>query len=263
MSTLNPNWIIGFVDGDGHFGFSTDLKTFYFVVYQDQRSVDVLYAIKSFFKCGSVHKAGKNKNKKALKALIEYKVSSKKHLENIIIPFFQKWPLQTSKKKSFEIFVKNFHLDQKVKISEAAIPEGHTHLLVENSNFNLDWFIGFIDAEGCFVCSIINRTIRPQFLIGLNEIDKDILDKIQQNFNFGVRYKRKNGVEVFQLSSNKNMCHFGKHVLLTKGFKDRLKTYKRVRARKWCQIVFLMEQKKHKTIDGFNKIQKLYKALTF
>ena len=239
MNTLNPNWIVGFVDGDGHFGVSNDSKTFYFVVSQDKRSVNVLYAIKSFFKCGSVHKAGKN--------MTEYKVSSKKHLENIIVPFFQKWPLKTSKKKSFEIFVKKLN------------PTLHLELF-ENSPFNIYWFIGFIDAEGCFVCSIINRTIRPQFIIGLNAIDKDILDKIKQNLNLGVRYQRKNGVEVFQLSSNKNMCHFAKHVLLTKGFKDRLQTYKRIRARKWCQIVFLMEQKKHKTMDGFNEIQKLHKC---
>lgn len=239
MNTLNPNWIVGFVDGDGHFGFSKDFKTFYFVISQNQRSVNVLYAIKSFFQCGSVHKAGKN--------MREYKVSSKKHLENIIIPFFQKWPLQTSKRKSFEIFVQKFnpHLNFK-------------H--VEDFHFNLHWFIGFIDAEGCFVCSIIKKTIRPQFIIGLNEIDKRILDKIQHNLNFGVRYKRNNGVEIFQLSSNKNMYYFAKHVLLTKGFKDRLRTYKRIRARKWCQIVFLMKQKKHKTINGFNKIQKLHQS---
>ena len=239
MNKLNPNWIVGFVDGDGHFGFSKDHKTFYFVVSQDQRSVNVLYAMKSFFKCGSVHKAGKN--------MREYKVSSKKHLENIIVPFFQKWPLQTSKKKSFEIFVQKLNPNLNLE-------------LVENFNFNLYWFIGFMDAEGSFVCSIINQKIRPQFIIGLNGIDKIILDKIKQNLNFGVRYKRKNGIEIFQLSSNKNMCYFAKHVLLTKGFKDRLRTYKRIRARKWCQIIFLMEQKKHKTMDGFNKIQKLHQS---
>ena len=239
MNKLNPNWIVGFVDGDGHFGFSKDHKTFYFVVSQDQRSVNVLYAMKSFFKCGSVHKAGKN--------MREYKVSSKKHLENIIVPFFQKWPLQTSKKKSFEIFVQKLNPNLNFE-------------LVENLNFNLYWFIGFIDAEGSFVCSILNKIIRPQFIIGLNGIDKIILDKIKQNLNFGVRYKRKNGIEIFQLSSNQNMCYFAKHVLLTKGFKDRLRTYKRIRARKWCQIIFLMEQKKHKTVDGFNKIQKLHQS---
>ena len=246
MNTLNPNWIVGFVDGDGHFGISKDSKVFYFVISQDQRSVTVLYAIKRFFNCGSVHKAGKN--------MREYKVSSKKHLENIIIPFFQKWPLQTSKKKSFEIFVEKFIIACKV------YKPIKNFVFVENSNFSLYWFLGFIDAEGCFVCSIINQTIRPQFIIGLNGIDKNILDKIQKNLNFGVRYKRKNGIEVFQLSSNQNMYHFAKSVLLTKGFKDRLKTYKRIRARKWCQIVFLMKQKKHKTIDGFNKIQKLHKS---
>lgn len=232
---INPNWIVGFVDGDGHFGFSN--KIFYFVISQDKRSVNVLYAIKSFFKCGSVHKAGKN--------MREFKVSSKKNLENIIIPFFLKWPLQTSKKNSFEIFVKKFN------------PNLNSNINVKNIQFSLDWFVGFIDAEGCFVCSIIKQTIRPQFIIGLNEIDKDILDKIKQNLNFGVRYKRKNGVEVFQLSSNKTMCYFVRHVLFTKGFKDRLKTFKRIRARKWGKIVLLMEQKKHKTIDGFNEIKKL------
>lgn len=246
MSTLNPHWIVGFVDGDGHFGFSNNYKIFYFVVSQDQRSVNVLYAIKRFFKCGSVYNAGKN--------MREYKVSSKKHLENIIIPFFQKWPLQTSKKKSFSIFVEKFNAQL------ATPPATLNNKLIEPFDLNRDWLIGFIDAEGCFVCSIINKTIRPQFIIGLNEIDKEVLDKIKQYLNFGVRYKRKSGIEVLQLSSNKNMCHFAKHILLTKGFKDRLKTFKRIRARKWCKIIFLMEQKKHKTIVGFNKIQKLYKS---
>lgn len=243
MKKLNPNWIVGFVDGDGDFGFLNN--TFYFVVSQDRRSANVLYAIKSFFKCGSVHKAERN--------MLEYRVSSKTHLENIIIPFFQKWCLQTSKKKSFELFVKNFNPSLNCLNS--------SQNSIELQHLNLEWLIGFIDAEGCFVCSIIKKTIRPQFLIGLNEIDKNILDKLQQYLNCGVRYKRKNGVEVFQLSSNSSMCYFAKHVLLTKGFNDRLKTYKRIRARKWCKIILLMEQKKHKTIGGFNKIQKLSLAV--
>nr|YP_009306386.1 hypothetical protein [Caulerpa cliftonii]AOP19290.1 hypothetical protein [Caulerpa cliftonii] len=257
--TLNPNWIVGFVDGNGHFSVSNGhFSVFDFVVSQDQQSINVLYEIKTFFKCGSVHKAEKNMRKQAKRAF--FKVSSKKHLENIIVPFFKKWPLKTSKKKCFEIFVKKLN----PTLNPPSGVEGRASLgqarCQTPSNFNLDWFIGFIDAEGHFVCSIINQTIRPQFIIGLNEIDKSILDQIKQNLNFGIRYKRKNGIEVFQLSSNQNMCHFVKDVLLTKAFKDRLKTYKRIRARKWCQIVLLMEQKKHKTIEGFNKIQKLHKS---
>lgn len=241
MNKLNPNWIVGFVDGNGHFDVSNDQKTFHFVLSQNLKSVNILYTIKRFFKCGSVSNEIPGTNVR------EYRVSSKKHLENIIVPFFQKWPLKTSKKKSFEIFIK--------KLNPTLYLES-----VENSNFNLHWFIGFVDAKGCFICSIIRTNIRPQFFISLKEVDKNILDQIKQNLNLGIRYKQKNGIEVFQLSSNENMYYFAKHVLLTKGYKDRLKTYKRIQARKWCKIVLLMKQKKHKTIDGFNKIQKLNRS---
>ena len=234
---MEKGWIVGFVDGDGHFGFSKDYKRFYFVVSQDKRSISVLYELKKFFQCGSVNKAGAN--------MREYRVSSKKHLIEIIIPFFEKNILQTSKRHSFETFAKllNYSIN---------------YLDLSSNKFDVDWFIGFIDAEGSFVCSIINKTIRPQFVIGLNNIDKHILNKIQSYLTYGIRYTRKNSIEVFQISSNKSMCDFAKKVILTKGFKDRLKTYKRIRARKWCKIIFLMEQKKHKTVEGFEKIKKLY-----
>lgn len=248
-NSIQPDWIVGFVDGDGHFGFSKDLKRFYFVVSQDKRSVHVLYQLKSFFKCGSVHKAGQN--------MREYKVCSKKNLIEIIIPFFQKNRLQTSKSVCFENFVKQIDCKEKNK---QFINEGLGNKPFSNQKLSIDWFAGFVDAEGCFVCSIINKTIRPQFLIGLNPQDKYILDKIQKNFQVGIRYSRKNSVEIFQISSNKQMCCFARTIILTKGFKDRLKSYKRIRARKWCKIVFLMEQQQHKTVKGFSKIEKLYKS---
>lgn len=231
---MEKGWIVGFVDGDGHFGFSKDYKRFYFVVSQEKRSVSILYEFKNFFKCGSIHKAGAN--------MREYRVSSKKHLIEIIIPFFEKNILQTSKRHSFEKFAKL--LNYSVNSIE--------------SNIDLYWLIGFIDAEASFVCSIINKTIRPQFIIGLHQIDKNILDKIKNYLTYGIRYTRKNSIEVFQISSNQNMYDFSKKIILTKGFKDRLKTHKRIRARKWCKIVFLMQQKQHKNVEGFEKIKKLY-----
>nr|YP_009519390.1 hypothetical protein [Pseudocodium devriesii]AYC65377.1 hypothetical protein [Pseudocodium devriesii] len=248
MKTLNPNWIVGFVDGNGHFIFSNDQSTLNFVIPLDHRSLNVLYLIKSFFKCGSVKKTiHPNQIRKNMR---EYRVSSHTHLKNIIIPFFQKWPLQTSKKKSFERFVEK--INPAVERSSFEFPE--------QSKLNLEWFIGFLDAKACFNCSIHNRTIQPQFRICLPQKEKSILDRIQHNFNFGVRYQRTNGVEIFQLNSNKNMCYLAKKILLTKGFKDRLKTSKRIRARKWCKIVFLIEQKQHTTMDGWTKIRKLYQS---
>lgn len=239
MTLLNPSWVVGFVDGDGHFGFSKQQNLFYFVISQDKRSIQVLYSIKTFFQCGSVHKAGKN--------MREYKVTVNKSLLTIIIPFFQKNPLQTSKKKIFQDWTAQFSSYLKM-----ALPP-----LTGSIDFN-HWLIGFTDAEGSFVCSIINKTIRPQFIIALSDVDKPVLDWIYETLGYGVRYKRKNGVELFQLSSNKTMCVFARMFVLTQGFKDHLKTDKRIRARKWCKILFLMEQKQHKNDLGFKKIQNLY-----
>lgn len=252
MTKINADWIVGFVDGDGFFGFSKDEKRFYFGASQDKRSVSVLYAMKTFFQCGHVHKAGNN--------MREFKVCSKKHLIEKIIPFFKENPLQTSKQQSFEQLANKLEpskvLDIKDKSKTFSLQE--KALVAQKAKLTVDWLAGFIDAEGCFVCSIINQTIRPQFIIGLNQIDKPILDKIKTDFNYGVRYVRKNSVEVFQLSSNKDMSAFARNIILTKSFGDRLKTDKRIRARKWCQIVFLMQRKQHQTVQGFENIQKLY-----
>lgn len=253
---ITAGWIVGFFDGDGHFGCgktSVGSDRFYCVVSQNKRSVSVLYEIKSFFKCGLVQKAGQD--------MMEYKVTSKKHLLEIIIPFFETNPLKTWKLDSFHQFI------QKIKFDSHALSEPRDNKLLSTSPFNRhlpllthDWLLGFIDAEASFVCSIIGKTIRPQMIIGLKSEDKQVLDAIQALLNCGVRYARKNGVEIFQLSSNRDMLYFVKHYLQTSGSKDRLRTEKRIRARKWSQIILLMSQKKHETIQGFEKIERLYKS---
>lgn len=62
-----------------------------FIVSQDKRSISVLYGLKRKFKCGTVHKKGGN--------MMAFIVSRNIHLENIILPFFQKYPLLTKKKE--------------------------------------------------------------------------------------------------------------------------------------------------------------------
>ena len=82
---ISSNWIIGFVDGDGHFGISTNKFNqvrYRFVVSQNISSIETLYKLQNFFNCGFVHKAGKN--------MAEYYVGKQSDLINIILPFFQK-----------------------------------------------------------------------------------------------------------------------------------------------------------------------------
>ena len=232
---LTHDWIVGFVDGDGHFGVEktqSGTNRCVFVLSQDKRSVDVLYAVKAFFKCGSVHKAGKT--------MMEYKVTSKKHLIDTIIPFFEKNPLRTIKKQSFMKLANVCLIDSNVNVKP-------------NKPLNAEWLLGFLDAEASFVCSKQNGKFLPQIILGLHPNDKKILDQIHQWVGYGVRYTRKDQTEIFQVSSQNELHQFIISFLLTKGSKDRLRTKKRIQVRKWCKLVLFLNTKQHLTSDGFTK----------
>jgi hypothetical protein len=63
------------------------------VVVQHKRDIKVLYALKEFFNCGIVKRNHGDR--------MCYVVRNLTHLFNIIIPFFEKTQLQTSKKYNF------------------------------------------------------------------------------------------------------------------------------------------------------------------
>ncbi len=104
---LRPDWVSGFVDGEGSFYVGINrhstLKTGYqvlpeFRVVQHKRDIQVLYGLKRFFGCGVVRVNHDDR--------MEYRVRSIEHLKNIIIPFFNKHPLITKKKIDFIRFSK-------------------------------------------------------------------------------------------------------------------------------------------------------------
>jgi hypothetical protein len=102
MIKFEPQWIVGFVDGEGcfHIGVAKN-KTFKlgyqilpeFVISQHERDIKLLYNIKSYFNCGVVRK---NYGKVSC-----YRVRDLNQLANIIIPFFEKHQLKTMKKVDF------------------------------------------------------------------------------------------------------------------------------------------------------------------
>jgi hypothetical protein len=94
---LSPDWVVGFLDGEGCFHVSVNenpkTKLGYqvlpeFVVVQHQRDVQVLYALKSFFKCGVVRKNNGDR--------WCYRVRKLERLR-AICEFFVKHPLKTKK----------------------------------------------------------------------------------------------------------------------------------------------------------------------
>lgn len=116
-------WIVGFVDGEGCFsinfvkqsnkreknrirkGYKTGYQISYeFAVTQGESSLESLEKMKDFFGVGSIYVNKRYDNHKEY--LQRYVVRKKDDLVNVIIPFFKKYELRTSKKKNFEIFAK-------------------------------------------------------------------------------------------------------------------------------------------------------------
>ena len=244
---ISNNWITGFVDGDGCFniqkiqGKNNEVYIRHrFIVSQDKRSVDVLYALKKIFKCGSVHKAGNN--------MMAFTVTDKESIENIIIPFFIKYPLQTEKRKDFYIFVESVtHSTSFYKLQQ------------ENFSFSINdqWFAGFIDAEGCFYVSIVKNYPRPQLMIGVSEKNKNVMVFLQQYLQCGHIRVRKDKFIIFTVSSSKDFNEKIFPKLVTKTNKHLLKTIKRVFFQKFRKIVLLILQKKHLNTIGMQSILKL------
>ena len=99
---LDANWVVGFVDGEGCFyvGINPhpEMLCRYqvlpeFTVVQHERDVRLLFALKEFFGCGVVRRNHQTR--------MAYRVRKLEHLQQIIVPFFEKHPLQSLKQTDF------------------------------------------------------------------------------------------------------------------------------------------------------------------
>ncbi len=103
---ITPDWIVGFVDGEGSFyvginqqsGMSPGYQVLPdFRVVQHKRNIQVLYALKRFFQCGVVRINHEDR--------YEYRVRKLEHLKKIV-NFFDKHPLKTGKMVDFKKFAR-------------------------------------------------------------------------------------------------------------------------------------------------------------
>src|SRR2546428_7871697 len=108
---LEAQWVVGFVDGEGclfvginpHSEMTSGFQVLpEFTVVQHQRDVQLFYALKQFFGCGVVRR---NHGER-----LAYQVRSLDHLNEKIVPFFEKHPLKSKKRVDFARFRKILHL---------------------------------------------------------------------------------------------------------------------------------------------------------
>lgn len=102
---LSPDWLVGFVDGEGcfHVGISkhNEVKFGYQIlpeltVVQHQSDIALLHRIRTFMQCGVVRRNHGDR--------YCWRVRDLKNLTQIILPFFQKHPLRSKKNIEFEKF---------------------------------------------------------------------------------------------------------------------------------------------------------------
>lgn len=116
---ITTGWIIGFVDGEGCFslcpvrqqdrqgrtGYKTGIQVQHeFVVTQGARSVGCLHELQRFFGVGQVSPNHRTDNHRDV--MYRYVVRKRRDLLDTVIPFFQRYPLRTSKRSDFECFAK-------------------------------------------------------------------------------------------------------------------------------------------------------------
>ena len=116
---IKIGWITGFLDGEGcfsiHFvrqparkhrkGYRTGFQVAHgFAVTQGAKSVECLYTLKNFFGVGRIYVNRRHDNHK--EDLCQYVVSRRKDVIETIIPFFERYPLRTSKLLDFRKFVR-------------------------------------------------------------------------------------------------------------------------------------------------------------
>jgi hypothetical protein len=102
---FDPQWIVGFVDGEGCFyvgvirnptmtnGYQIQAE---FTVVQHKRDIQVLEGLKEYFNCGTVSVNHGDR--------YHWRVKNLLNLNEIIIPFFEKHKLKTKRRVEFERF---------------------------------------------------------------------------------------------------------------------------------------------------------------
>ena len=108
---LDPNYIVGFVDGEGCFSITINRNStmhrpevrLVFEIELEEDDGPILRSIQEVIDCGNIYRFV-YKRFPHWKPHYKYKVSNFKDIYGKVIPFFRKYPLQAKKKFSFEKF---------------------------------------------------------------------------------------------------------------------------------------------------------------
>jgi len=122
-----------------------------------------------------------------------------------------------------------------------------------------EWVVGFVDGEGCFFIGVqrsstvkIGFQVIPEFRVVQHMRDIDILHALKRFFGFGRVCRNHDDrweYRVRRLEQVREIARFFSE--------HQLKTKKRIDARKFAEVLRLMDEGRHLTDPGLKEIVKL------
>lgn len=126
---LDPNYIVGFTDGEGCFcisitkhkekttGFDVKLE---FEIELRKDDEKILHRIQKMLRCGNIYDL--NYDRYGWKPHVKLKISRLDDIRMKLVPFFRKHPLQAKKRRSFLLFCKAVKIfEQKKHLTKLGI----------------------------------------------------------------------------------------------------------------------------------------------
>lgn len=283
---LNPDYVTGFVDGEGCFTlsiFKDDRRSTgwqvkpIFSISLHNRDIKLLEALQRTFNVGKIYKHGPDS--------VQYRVSSLSNLQ-VIVEHFDKYPLKTLKHADYVLFKQainliinkehlslvaggagllklvsikatlNWGLSEKLKYSFPSIIPVDRPKVEFNSIKNFNWIRGFIEGEGSFqvvIQEIKNKTnISLRLSITQHIRDEELLKNIVTYLNCGRYYKSPTRDEAqylvtnFSDISNKIIPLLNEYPLIGVKREDYLD---------FVKIANLIKSKDHLTEEGIENIK--------
>lgn len=294
-SGLDPNWVTGFTDAEGCFTIIIQILninplkwkvTASFEINLHSADTLILHSLKSFFNSGNI-------NTKVNSKISVFRVTALKDLISFIIPHFTAYPLQTKKAADFILWAKVVHM---MESRQHLSFEGLTIILSHYASINYgvstkiasifpnivpiarplinqpaslhpQWVSGFAAGDGGFTVNLRYypnsnkfKGISHSFHIAQHSLDILLLECFISFFNCGYVYTRLNlsiprcdfKVQDFDSIFNIIIPHFDLYPLQTIKHNDFL-IFK--------EIMFLIHDRKHLTIDGRSRIELLISQL--
>ncbi|MEW6009048.1 MAG: LAGLIDADG family homing endonuclease [Candidatus Omnitrophota bacterium] len=138
---LSADYIVGLTDGEGCFYVHTRSHQsnssqpridnhFYIKLHEKEKGL--LEKVRQTFGCGAVYVQKETRSNHS--QCYRFEINAKRDIYNVVIPFFEKHPLQSRKQKSFEIFKE---IAMMVRRKEHKTPEGFKKIRYLKSQMNV------------------------------------------------------------------------------------------------------------------------------